>query len=99
MEIKELAYELYKGDWKVHHGIFRQQKVDALKAYYRYCQEAEQTCTFEEWLGEFGYNGELFACKEEFLANEYLDESYVKQLLNDDILFNQYQESRTKESE
>ena len=42
-------------------GIFWQQEVDALKAYYKYCQEAEQTCTFEEWLEEFGYRGKLFA--------------------------------------
>ncbi len=98
MKIEDLVYELYKGDWKVHHGIFRQQEVDALKEYYKYCQETEQPRTFEEWLEEFGYNGELFVCKEEFLNNEYQDEVYVKGLLNDNILFNQYQESRTKES-
>ncbi len=98
MKIEDLVYELYKGDWKLHHGIFRQQEVDALKEYYRYCQEAEQPCTFEEWLEEFGYSGELFAYKEEFLPHEYQDEAYVKRLLNDEVLFNQYQESRIKES-
>lgn len=98
MRIEDLAYELYKGDWKIHHGIFRQQEVDALKGHYRYCQEAEQPCIFEDWLKEFGYDGELFACKEEFLTNEYQDEAYVKRLLNDDVLFHQYQESRVKES-
>ncbi len=98
MKIEDLVYELYKGDWKLHHGIFRQQEVDALKEYYRYCREAEQPCTFEKWLEEFGYDGELFACKEEFLLCEYQDEAYVKRLLNDEVLFNQYQESRAKES-
>ncbi len=93
MRIEDLVYELYKGDWRIHHGIFWQQEVDALKAYYKYCQEAEQTCTFEEWLEEFGYRGKLFACKEEFLINEYLDEAYVKLLLNDDTLFYEYRKT------
>lgn len=91
MSIRDLAYELYKGSWKIHHGIFRQQEVDALKDYYRYCQEVEQPYSFEDWLEEFGYGGELFACKEEFLTNEYLEESYVKELFKDDALFYQYQ--------
>jgi len=42
--------------------------------------------------------GEGFACKEEIFLNEYRDEVCVKELLNDENLFNQYQESRTKES-
>lgn len=90
MEIKELVYELYKGDWKINHGIFRQQEVNALKEYYKQCQETESSCTFEEWLEEFGYCGELFVCKGEFLTNEYLDKSYVRRLLNSNDLFQQY---------
>ena len=97
MEIRDLAYELYKGDWKIHHSIFRQQETNALKDYYRYCQEAEESQTFEDWLQEFGYNGELYACKEEFLANEYQDEVYIKGLLDSDDLFDQYQEDLVKE--
>ena len=97
MEIKKLVYELYKGDWKINHGIFRQQEVNALKEYYRYCQEAEQVFTFEEWLEEFGYCGELFVCKEEFLTNEYLDKSYVKRLLDSDDLFQQYLKDISKD--
>lgn len=33
MKIEDLVYELYRGDWKIHHGIFRQQEVNALKEY------------------------------------------------------------------
>lgn len=98
MKIEDLVYELYKGDWKIHHCIFRQQEVNALKEHYKYCRETKQPCIFEKWLEEFGYDGELFVCKEEFLTNEYQDEVYVKRLLNDEALFNQYQKSRTKES-
>lgn len=99
MTIRDLAYEMYKGDWKIHHGIFRHQETAALKEYYRYCQEVEKLYTFEEWLQEFGYNGELYACKEEFVANEYRAAAYIKWLLDDDELFKQYQKDLKKEVE
>lgn len=97
MNIKDLAYELYKEDWKTNHGIFRPQEVDALKRYYDYCQENGDSIVFNDWLQEFGYHGELFVCKAEFLANEYQDESYIRQLLDSDDLFRQYQEDLTGE--
>lgn len=97
MDIKELVYELYKGDWKIHHGIFRQQETTALKEYYRYCQDATVKCSFEEWLQEFGYDGGLYAGMDEFLNNEYLDEAYIKGLLDSDDLFQQYQQDLEQE--
>ena len=89
---------MYKKDWEIQHNTFRQKEVKALKEHYKYCQKTKQSCTFEKWLEELGYSGELFVCKEEFFSNEYQDEAYVKGLLGDEDLFNQYQEDRAKES-
>ena len=92
MTIRELAYELYKMDWmrRIPCGV----QMDTLKDYYQETTEEDrEEYTFEDYILEHGYQGQLYACYEEFLRAEYLDESYMRSLFykNDDLL-KEYQE-------
>ena len=46
----------------------------------------------EEYFGEQGFNGNLFACEEEFYDCEYQDAAYMEYLLSADMLkqYNRY---------
>ena len=50
----------------------------------------EAKYSFDDYIYEFGYNGELYVCYEEFVNAEYLDEYYMKELFNNDKLFKTY---------
>lgn len=88
MKIYHLAYELYKLDWM--RRISSDRRMDALKDYYDGLVD-EDEYTFDDYIEEFGYNGELYVCFEEFYTNEYLDKLYMKQLLDNDKLFAEYE--------
>ena len=92
MTIRELAYELYKMDWM--RRISCDIQMDTLKDYYQETTEEDrEEYTFEDYILEHGYQGQLYACYEEFLEEEYLDESYIKTFfLYHDDLFKEYQE-------
>lgn len=81
--ISKYAYELYKIDWKRSHRITEEKEIDSIRRYYNMLEEddADMDYTYEEYFEEFGYQGELYACYEEFLDNEYLDAEYVEGLL------------------
>lgn len=89
MKIYHLAYELYKLDWM--RRISSDRRMDALKDYYDGLVD-EDEYTFDDYIEEFGYNGELYACFEEFYTNEYFDKFYMKQLLDNDKLYAEYEE-------
>ena len=92
MTIRELAYELYKMDWmrRIPCGI--QMKV--LKEYYqKTTEEDREVYTFEDYVLEYGYSGQLYVGFNEFLRAEYLDEFYMKSIFyKNDKLFKEYQE-------
>lgn len=87
--IKKLCYELYKIDWKRKH-ISADIEMDNIKDYYEGLVDGDIDYTYEDYLFEFGYNGELYACYEEFLEKEYLNMSYMIELLNNDKLIRVY---------
>ena len=86
-DIKKLCYELYKLDWKREHGITHNMTTDALKNYY---EEFSEDYSFEDYLRDFGYEGKVYACFDEFLDNEYLEEDYICKLLDNTNLINLY---------
>ena len=92
MTIRELAYELYKMDWmrRISCGI----QMDTLKDYYQETtKEDREVYTFEDYIFEFGYQGQLYVGFNEFLRAEYLDEFYMKSIFyKNDKLFKEYQE-------
>ena len=90
--ISKLCYELYKIDWKRSHMITYQMEMDLMKDYYEGLVDHDSVYTYNDYLEEFGYNDELYVCFEEFYDNEYLDKAYIKQLLDNDKLFAEYEE-------
>lgn len=88
--IRKLCYELYKIDWKYTHMITAQREIDEIKNYYADLVDDDTEYTYNDYLEEFGYNGELYVCYEEFLDNEYLDEDYMCKLLDDEQLIAMY---------
>lgn len=89
--IKDLAYELYKTDWTSR--ISTERRFNALRDYYLNVDtETRYSYTFEEWVNDQGYDGELYTCFGEFLQAEYLENEYMKALLADPMLYREYLE-------
>lgn len=89
--ISKLCYELYKVDWEHSHMITKEREMDSIKDYYEGLIE-DSVYTYNDYLEEFGYDGELYAFYEEFLEAEYQDEDYMCSLLNNDSLIAIYYE-------
>lgn len=87
-DIARLCYALYKEDW--HTRISKDRKQDALKNAY----EAGES--LEEYLDESGYDGELYVCFDEFKTAEFKNEEYIKGLLDNDKLYEEYLNYRKK---
>lgn len=81
--VKKIIYELYKVDWEREHKITPDIKRSFMIDYYKYLFNPEEY-SFQDYLEEFGYNGELYLSFEDFLKNEYLKEDYVRGLINED---------------
>ena len=88
--IRKLAYELYKIDWERNHMITAERKMDAVKNYFEVIDELEAGYTFEDYLADYGYDGELYVCYDEFLDNEYMEDDYICGLLDNPSLINMY---------
>ena len=90
MTIRELAYELYKMDWmrRISCGI----QMDTLKDYYQETTEEDrEVYTFEDYVLEYGYSGQLYVGFNEFVRAEYLDEFYMKSIFyKNDKMFKEY---------
>ena len=85
--ISKLCYELYKADWKRRH-VTADIEWDSIKNYQGLIELCDDTdYTYEDYVSEFGYNGELYVCYEEFLEEEYYDVFYMTGLLkgNDNL--------------
>ena len=100
-DLKSMLYELYKLDWKASHNITPERETMILKDYlnlyppecYTKANPPEQS--FEQFLEEMGYQGELYVCYDEFLECEYKDVRYVKFLLEgmDSHYFKDYEDN------
>ena len=89
MDIRKLCYELYKIDWK-HSHITKEREMDSIKDYYEGLIDNDSEYTYEDYIEEFGYNGELYVCFEEFCDAEYYNVDYMCTLLDNDGLINIY---------
>ena len=88
--ISKLCYELCKIDWKHSHMITKEREMDSIKNYYEDLVDDDTEYTYNDYLEEFGYDGELYVCYEEFLETEYLDEDYICSLLDNEKLIAMY---------
>ncbi len=85
--IDELAYKLYKTNW-VNSRISPEVQLDTIREWYKY-SNGEGLSTYIE---EEGYHGALYVCYEEFMDAEFRDEEFMKELLKDPELIDQYEE-------
>ena len=97
MDIRKLCYELYKIDWKHSHMITKEREMDSIKDYYEGLIDNDSEYTYEDYIEEFGYDGELYVCDEEFCDAEYYDVDYMRTLLDNDKLINIYHEDIEEE--
>lgn len=97
MDIRKLAYELYKIDWKDSHGIIPRVEKDNLKLYSEYLTDFDSSYSYEDYLEDYGYYGQLYVCFNEFLDYEYQDVAYMKGLFSNDKLFQKYLKDRNEE--
>lgn len=97
MDIKRMCYELYKIDWKLSHNITAEREMEAIQDYFVGLVDAYTEYPYEDYLEEFGYNGELYVCFEEFCEAEYLDEDYIINLLGHDDLIILYKKDIKEE--
>lgn len=82
--IRKNAYAKYQLRWMIDHDYSISDIIERLSD-----MEAEEShegvgAMFQEWSYDTGFDGELWVCYEEFLASEYRDKSYMRQLLRDD---------------
>ena len=93
VEIAELCYELYKKDW-LDNNVTPDIISDSIKDYYkgRSCGDIDADMTYADYIFENGYgNGTIYVCFDEFVMCEYQDEEYMKSLLGDTDLINEYE--------
>lgn len=89
--ISKLCYELYKVDWKRNHMITAEREMDSIKDYYEGLVDWNPVLyTYDDYIEEFGYDGELYVCYEEFLETEYLEDDYICGLLDNEQLIAMY---------
>lgn len=91
--ISKLCYELYKIDWKRNHMITADREMDSIKNYYEFLVEEDirhNLYTYDDYIEEFGYDGELYVCYEEFIEAEYLEDDYICGLLDNHRLIDMY---------
>lgn len=68
------AYENYQLQWLIDHRYSLDDLMAALQAYKQDCGDEEPEDIrelFNQWEMEIGFNGEIYACYEEFLNNDY----------------------------
>lgn len=91
--IRRIAYERFKLLWMIQHGY----SLEALARRLQSQLEAENSIDpitdpldisveglFHEWEHEVGFDGMIWPCYEEFIANEYLDASQMSLLFDGD---------------
>lgn len=75
--ISQIAYKKYQMDWIKSHG-------HSLDEIFEICNNAiGENSSPKDYLEEHGFDGEIYACYEEFLVSEYKDLSYMSQLLDE----------------
>lgn len=84
--LRKSAYEAYKIQWLER--ISTQRQLDVILNYIQDTiqeNEATPSLTLDEYIQEYGYDSELYACYEEFLESEYKDADYMRELLGDEL--------------
>ena len=81
-QLRKLAYERYKLDWCISHGVTMADIVERVKVYMLDDTEGR---SFEEYVADSAYGmdrgGSMWVSYGEFISTEYLVPEYIKTLL------------------
>ncbi len=86
MDIKEKAYNKYQLDWMRSHGKSLDDLVEHMTESWKNADEKAIFTPIRAFfhVEEAGFDGEIWACFDEFLETEYQDMEYMSGLLNPD---------------
>lgn len=93
---KQKCYEAYQLEWMLSHGYSLEETINAVGDIVtehledpenEFPEEAFEVSNtickcYEQFGNEVGFQGEIFACKEEFLKEEFLSATYMDRLLS-----------------
>ena len=85
--IRVVAYRKYQCDWLSSHGYGMKDIFNLVKEWLEEVESNDYEGDFQEYMEEFGFNGCIYACYEEFLEEEFFDRAYMKELLTDKEFF------------
>lgn len=87
MDIRNIAYEIYKNKWKMDHldKYIIQMTMDDYESACNDCASVgDDLPSFEDYIHDYGYSKTgIYATFGEFYVNEYRDKDYMNNLLKD----------------
>lgn len=83
-DIKKIAYEKYRLDWMIQHGCGLKDITLPLIEIEKDNPGLDIVGLIKIWEDDYGFNGELWVCYDEFIETEFLLAPYMKSLLNVD---------------
>lgn len=94
-KIRKIAYELYKQKWIEEHTTSEERLKNIrawgkVEAFIGEIDSEDVITPYAKYRDELGYEGNIYACYEEFIEAEYRDIEYMVQLLDEDLLINDY---------
>lgn len=88
-DLQLIAYHLYTFDW-INSHISIERQLKAFREFHlemkAYGKKYSLKYTFDDFIEDYGYDGEHYATMNEFIKNEYRDKEYMKRLLGSDTL-------------
>lgn len=84
MNITQIAYEKYKLDWMMSHGYTLVDLLVQVRDMQEVHPNLDAVGAFFEWEDGLGFDGEVWACYDEFMDTEFLDQDYMMSILSVD---------------
>lgn len=80
---RSVVYQRYQMNWMQHRNYDLQDLIASVTEYQRNSFTTNLNEIIQEWETNYGFHGNIWACYDEFLHTEYMDEMYViEELLN-----------------
>lgn len=82
-QLQSDAYDRFKLHWMIHHGYTIHDLLDKYSEYWGEVEADEEGMRdFWGFLEETGFNGDIWPCFNEFLSNEWCDETLMERLIS-----------------
>lgn len=99
-DIAQIAYEKYQLDWMRNHNCSLEELINHMndiydEQFYYDGKNLSPKDAFAVFEDDYGFNGSLYVCFDEFINAEYTDSGYMEYLLSEDE-FSSYQEDIAK---